>query len=233
MECINVLSLDLDWFNYIQRSQSVPIGQFRAEIDQFFARLSKSCSLPSRLSIMKEHHYLYPWANALAIKHSAHKINIVNIDEHHDFYNLRDSAWKNGKRWVDCTNFFGFMAHDRRLGDYLWVTTETTKEASWVHGKDLMANIKQARSPMIRQFCPKRSLPRHRFIQAVKGRKFDGFVIVRSPQYTANHRSVYHAVDLALSKWLPKIKVKKHTHRQPDFLHGNLHAIQQSFGTCL
>ena len=195
-----ILSLDLDWFNLYK-------DDLKFEIRHFFANLKRECKLPRAVDFVPEHHYLYPWSIKLLDGLSYRKANIVNIDEHHDFYNLGGIDFEDGSSEIGCWNFFAFMAHKKMIGSYTWVTNGGVTYTR----PELMASIRDANSLVVRMF--RRSIKvvnSSKVFEVLSGRKFEGFMIVRSPEYTHSYRSVYHAVEESLAKELPRICVRRY-----------------------
>ena len=50
---IEILSLDLDWFNAVEKED------LKFEIRHFFATLERECKLPRHIEFVPEHQYLY------------------------------------------------------------------------------------------------------------------------------------------------------------------------------
>lgn len=207
-----ILSLDLDWFNCIKRED------LKFEIRHFFAMLKRECKLPRYVDFMPEHQYLYPWSVKLLNRLSYRKANVVNIDEHHDFYCLGDLDFKDSSE-VGCWNFFAFMAHKKLLETYTWVTNSGDS----YHKGTLLAEIKQSQSLTVRKFKKKiKVVDGSKVFDFLHGRKFDGFMIIRSPGYTYTYRAVYHAVEEALAKELPRVRVRRYKCRM-SFKNGRVH----------
>lgn len=198
---LDILSLDLDWFNFSER------GDIHASVDDFFSRLKKECVLPHTIYVAQEHQYLYPWSvNLLNRKWrrskasgslTYRKMRIVNIDEHHDFYYLDELDLHSMSSEVDCGNFFAHMVHEGLLSEYTWVidgdfTTEPRKNLnSYLSG----ANSKSVK-------CFGRTIKiasRNSVFSVLRNRKFDGFIIVKSPEFVV-WRDVYAAVDEVLAR---------------------------------
>ena len=201
-----ILSLDMDWFNYLKRHE------IRSGIADFFATLKEYCVLPSAIDLVPEHHYLYPWSLKILEGLPYKKLNVVNIDEHHDFYKLRKKArFDDGKAKVNSANFFGFMVHQKLISEYEWVACQFTKTLIEAERRGLFADVRKAKSLTVRKFRSKIKVAGINDVFDVVGRRhFDGFIIVRSPIYTTWRRAVYHAVDEALRIKLPRITVRRY-----------------------
>jgi len=210
-----ILSLDLDWFNTVDRSN------LKFEITHFFATLKQKCKLPSTIEFVPEHQYFYPWSLKLLSQRRRRKMNVINIDEHHDFYCLQKIDFDSKLEEVGCWNFFAFMAHKQLIDKYTWVHNS---EYSPVNMKaDIMEELTEAQSPIVRKF--KRNIRINKassVFRAVKGLQFDGFMIIRSPEYTENYRAVYNAVEEALAEELPRTRVRKYKCRT-NFSSGRVH----------
>jgi len=72
---LNILSLDLDWFNAIETSE------LPSYLRYFFESLRARCMLPKSVAIMTEHQYLYPWCLRLRRLKHAKMVNVVNMEE--------------------------------------------------------------------------------------------------------------------------------------------------------
>jgi len=93
---LNILSLDLDWFN------SVRHYKLCHTIRNFFQCLNNKCTLPDDVILMTDHHYLYPWCLNLLQSHNKSKVDVVNIDQHHDFYGLEEIDFSSNTASIDC-----------------------------------------------------------------------------------------------------------------------------------
>jgi hypothetical protein len=202
-----ILSLDLDWFNTAERET------LKDEIYDFFATLKTKCKLPRFIDYVPEHQYLYPWSVKILDGLPYRKMNVVNIDEHHDFYSLDEIDFDDPKATVGCWNFFGHMAHKKLMGKYTWVTNGSSASHRNGYGSrsDLLSDIRKAKSAHVKKFKQNVAVVNaSKVFDAVHGKKFDGFMIIRSPVYTDTYRSVYHAVDEALASELPRTKVRRY-----------------------
>lgn len=212
-----ILSLDMDWFNLFSSSD------LKEGVRDFFAQLKSECVLPKSIDLVPEHQYLYPWSVKLLDGLTYRKMNVVNIDEHHDFYCLNGVDFDNDQSTVGCWNFFAFMAHQKLLGKYVWVTSSSTKRGSDMERRGLWRDLRAAKSNRVREY--KKSIKvveASKLCSTVRRRAFDGFLIVRSPEYTLRRRSVYHAVDEALRAELPKCKIRRYECRT-NFRNGRVH----------
>lgn len=200
-----ILSLDLDWFNIIERDD------LKFKIRYFFAMLKRECKLPSCIDLVPEHQYFYPWGVKLLDRLSYRKMNVVNIDEHHDFYCLDGINFESELAEVGCWNFFAFMAHKRLIGKYTWVTNDISAGAATSSRMTLLKDLKEAKSLTVRKF--RRGIKvvnSTKVFDVIHRRCFDGFMIIRSPEYTDTYRAVYHAVEEALAKELPGIRIRRY-----------------------
>ena len=204
-----ILSLDMDWFNYLSSykiSQPSKID-LKRDIQKFFTRLNKECVLPEYVDLVSEHHYLYPWSMKLMERLFFNTMNVINIDDHHDFYNL---GWLKycEEDEVNCSNFFGIMVDQNLLENYTWICNRNYKNNQ---KKDLLSSLKKG-SITIQEFKENVEVyTREDVFNVLSGKKFDGFIIVRSPKYTFSRRTVYDAVNKALDK--EKLKVRQYTCR--------------------
>jgi len=212
-----ILSLDLDWFNGVKPED------LKFEIRHFFANLKHRCKLPQCVDFVPEHQYLYPWGMKILDRLPYRKMNIVNIDEHHDFYDLQKVDFENDEEKVWCGNFFAFMAHKKMMGKYTWVTNHKMVKGASMSRQEVMFDIKKARSSVVRKFRKNiKVVNSTKVFDVLHRRKFDGFMIIRSPKYTIMRRTVYHAVEEALAKELPRIQVRRYKCRE-DFKNGRVH----------
>lgn len=212
-----ILSLDMDWFNVFED------GDLRGDIRDFFAQLKSECVLPRSIDLVPEHHYLYPWSVKLLGGLTCRKMNVVNIDEHHDFYCLDEIDFNDQNATVGCWNFFAFMVHCRLLGKYSWVTNRTTKTGVDQESRCLFSDLRKARSRQVREYKKSiRVVDTKKLFNVVRRKTFDGFLIVRSPEYTLRRRAVYYAVDEALQAELPKCRVRRYKCRV-NFRSGRVH----------
>ena len=212
-----ILSLDLDWFNTANHDD------LKSEVRHFFSSLKRVCKLPRSLDFVPEHQYLYPWSVRLLDQTGCSKTNVVNIDEHHDFYSLDQIEFDDDYEDVGCWNFFAFMAHKKIMGHYVWVTNEDSAEGTQYKRECLIEDIQKSNSLTVKKFMPNIKVVNSRKVfDILDGRKFDGFMIIRSPVYTSNYRAVYHAVENALAKELPRTHVRRYKCRE-NFKEGRVH----------
>lgn len=211
-----ILSLDLDWFNTIEPDD------LKFEIRHFFANLKQKCKLPPCIDFVPEHQYLYPWSIKLLDGLPYRKMNVVNIDEHHDFYSLQKIDFESESEEVGCWNFFAFMAHKKLMGKYTWVTNDGFAKEATISRRAMMFDIKRAKSSTIKKFRKNiKVVNSAKVFDVLHRRKFDGFMIIRSPEYTGMYRSVYHAVEEALTKELPHTRVRRYKCRE-NFKNGRV-----------
>ena len=200
-----ILSLDLDWFNTVERRD------LKFKIRHFFSTLKRECKLPQYIDYVPEHQYLYPWSVKLLDRLSRRKMNVINVDEHHDFYCLDRVKFSRPDAEVACWNFFAFMAQKKLMRDYTWVTNGPTVRSALRYRAELMDELKQARSCVVRKFKKNITVVNAaKVFDTLSGREFDGFMIIRSPQYTDTYRRVYHAVEESLAKELPRTQVRRY-----------------------
>lgn len=201
-----ILSLDLDWFNYLSKKKD-----YFPFISDFFSQLKESCVLPNNVDLVPEHHYLYPWATKILNGLTCRVAHVVNIDQHHDFYELHKINHDSPDAEVGCWNFFAYMAHQRMMTKYIWVTNAANERGTNLRRRELKECLQDSASLRIKKFWKDVSVaPRDLVFDVVYGRKFDGFMIIRSPEYTKRNRSVYHAVDRALLSVFPKMNVRRY-----------------------
>lgn len=213
---LNILSLDLDWFNFSLKED------IHETVDDFFCKLKRECVLPRTIYIAKEHQYLYPWSTDLlsqqwkrprANKITYRKIRVTNIDEHHDFYFLRKIKFDSMSSIVGCGNFFAYMAHEGLLSEYTWILGENvvTKPR-----KELKQELYRAKSRVLRGFGRFiRIVRQSEAFSVLKNQKFDGFIIVKSPEYVF-WKETYAAVDEVLARRFSGYKLQR-CQRQREF----------------
>ena len=199
MRTLNILSVDLDYFNYRSDYGSVP--DTRKEVTAFFERLVQWNHLPTKIAWMREHQYLYPWSLRLLRSRRAQKVNVVNVDEHHDFYSV--GTLKDFKRaHVSCANFFGFMVYDGILNHYEWVNNERQHSNRW--GRDEVVNECEINcNPKVARWGNRSAHLLHvwglkRVWSALEGRVFDGVAIIESPAYTRKLGTIRNAAQKVL-----------------------------------
>lgn len=211
----DILSLDLDWFNFL------PPEERREGIEDFFAFIKEKCVLPEVIDWVPEHQYLYPWSLRVMKRVSCRKVRVVNVDEHHDFYYLHEEKLGDHQSIVGCWNFFGHMAYKGLMSDYIWVTNDRTKTGARGSRRDLMSEL--VGTGISSKFRRKIQVTHiDGLTNAIKNRKFDGFLIVQSPEYTKNYRSVYHNTELALESVLPEVRIRRYKCRE-NFRNGRVH----------
>lgn len=194
MRNLNILSIDLDYFNYV--SQYGGRQATRLEVEAFFERLIRLNRLPTAVAWMQEHQYLYPWVLRLLKSRRAQKVNVVNVDEHHDFYSIGEMRdFK--KSYVSCADFFGFMVFDGIMGCYEWVNNEN--QHSLIRGRREIVNECEV-NPNLKVaswgYNNARNLQvwgRKRTWSALEGRVFDGVAIIESPAYTKKLATIRRA----------------------------------------
>lgn len=175
---LNLLSLDLDWFNGID-TPCIP-----SYIAYFFRRLRSVCVLPKDITVMTGHHYLLPWCVHLRQLHRARTVHVSNLDAHHDFYRL-DTIKDFGRGKVTEGNFFAFMAHYGLLHRYTWVTNRTGLAVSFMQRPELLEALRVCTSRRVRRLRHTATVRRMLDVwDVVEGATFHGFAVVRSPDYT-------------------------------------------------
>lgn len=220
MRKINVLSLDLDWFNFIYDS-----SELENYIDLFFYKLKKECYLPNNISLITEHHYLYPWICRLLKKKNAQKVDIVNVDQHHDFYNADDiKRFSDGV--VDCGNFFLYMCYKNLLNSYIYLTNEETQSNILSQRNDAIYNLRKFKktSKFVTKFKAK---GRKSVFEVLSKKKFDGFAIIQSLDYTHNRNIVFKKVEECINKyfsWDKQFYMTRNTQTK-NFNHNRLKKI--------
>lgn len=207
MRPINLISIDLDWFNCYEYCG------LKDRIRTFFYLLSKHCRLSTdRVTVLTDHHYMYPWSWEVMRKHGASEVNIVNVDMHHDFYFL-DSVSFSDKcvTQITCGNFLAFMAHEGILRSYDWITSVS---GSSVSGEmlDFYKSISEASCDKVKEMEFKtRFFSCHEVWEPIVNRVFDGLVVVKSPDFTSRYKSVMSATEESLSRFFPNHQVKHST----------------------
>lgn len=197
---LNILSLDLDWFNWLN-AEELGVRAKRQHILDFFAHLRLRCQLPETVALMTEHHYLYPWCVELLKVKEAAKVNVYNIDEHHDFYYLEDIE-DFSTDLVSCANFFAFMAHHDMIEKYHWISTDQTNDDIAWHRKELRKEFRDSYSRNVRALLKRHTVNRCSSVWRILDRKkFDGFAIVQSLDYTDDQELVYTTVDSILKRY--------------------------------
>jgi len=201
---VDVLSLDLDWFNAISREN------LRSYIKDFIYQLMESSSLPREVYFLSEHHYLYPLTVKLLKRTRKKKAVVYNADEHHDFYYLEKLNFATCK--VGCGNFFAFMAHHNILDKYVWINN--CEEASQSRA-DL--KIELDKSDSVRVKSMKFSVLKMDDVfrsssTSLSGNIFKCFAIIRSVDYTYNLPYVQNIMTDVLMK--NGFKIKKNHYRR-------------------
>ena len=196
---MNILSLDLDWFNTrisLGRRRKVKPAELSADEDirRFCYRLADSCVLPTRIAYVVEHQYMYPWCLKRLERSGEDKVDVVNIDEHHDFY---DCGYIDRGTSVSCGNFLAWMARDGLLGSYTWVNNaqaDSTARAMSKHLRselDILSRITNGRAEVLNKV---KIFKKNQVFRAVSGKSFNGFIIVKSPEYTHNASMIANRV---------------------------------------
>lgn len=195
---LKVLSLDLDWFN-----SAGNLKDRKEKIESFFDEVSLHCILPSEVVILKEHQYLYPWCKDMLRLRMKSKIDIVNIDEHHDFYYLEDIR-RYPSTPIDCGNFFAFMTYDNMVSSYAWVTNSNQGYAG---RRDIITEMNSSHSFRVRQLADRVKVYGMNGVwRAIRGKRFDAFAIIQSPGYTLHSPVTCAAVDKIVNS---KFKVRR------------------------
>lgn len=206
MQTIRVLSLDLDWFNFVPRQEKEHF------IRNFFLQLKTLCVLPKNIYLMKEHHYLYPWCCKLLKHNKAKQVEIINIDEHHDFYfaeDIKDFSFSQ----VDCANFFCFMAHEFLLSKYTWICGCDNKQVLGQRSR-MISELNRAKSSALRNFQFRVKVRcRDKAMEVLKNKKIDAFAIIKSLDYTHDQDLVFNCINDILKEFLIKIETSNNTYR--------------------
>jgi hypothetical protein len=197
----NILSLDLDWFNWIEASEHGDDGKKQMIMD-FFAHLRLRCGLPSTAAYMTEHHYFYPWCVEVMKALSVRKVNVYNVDEHHDFYHLRDIE-DFESNMVSCANFFAFMAHHRMINHYHWILNDDAVER---RKKELRKEFRYSSSQAVKDVCKRFTVTSvNKVWSLLERKKFDGFAIVKSLDYTDDQDLVFPTVDTVMKRYFTPV----------------------------
>ena len=202
----NILSLDLDWFNWIDindhgsRTRGKEVK--KQMIMDFFAHLHLRCTLPPTVAFMTEHHYFYPWCAELMRSLKAKRVNVYNVDEHHDFYYIREiDDFKT--HLISCANFFAFMAHRGMINSYHWVLGD---ERLSFHTKALKRELRETYSRSVRDLGQRCQVSSVKQVWEVLDRKkFDGVAIVKSLDYTADQDVVFPTVNTVMRRYFTPI----------------------------
>ncbi len=190
MSSLNVLSLDLDWFNIF--ADDLLTSSIKTVFDTIF----NECQMPDQVFILEEHHYMYPLLERI----SSGSHTITNIDLHHDFYFMREIR-NFQKTEVTCGNFFAFMVHQGLLREYQWVTGYFDHRKRSLGYGALRRELASSKSKAVRLFRDKVFVHSPEEISSVlRGKRFDTFVVIRSPDYTTRSDTVSKCVNYILSK---------------------------------
>lgn len=183
MSVLNVLTLDLDWFNFAIVDGSAncrkwvgnpnDLQKTKCRVETLLDKIV-TLKLPKNTLFIKEHHFLYPICSKIMKSRNRDSVSIVNIDEHHDFYGL-DTL--NGK--VDCANFFGHMLVDNVLSEYTWIVGDN--DNVFVAENELHRDIRRLKD---KQYHDSNiSVHSKKFLSSLSSKKFDVFVVCHSPFY--------------------------------------------------
>jgi len=215
---LNILSIDLDWFNIYSGKKNLRNG-----INKFFEDLSGSMKVTSTpIVVVRDHHYLYPWCLHLLRKYNADRVSVVNIDEHHDFYNLNKYRWvaRRFSKPVDCGNFFAFMAYDRILSRYDWVVSNNSV-AALEDAKTFRLDVTSSKCDNIQGLLKNSTVwEASEVMKPIRNKLFHGLLISESPLYTCNHKVALEAVLKSLDKFFPNHPIRFHK-CQKDFQYGH------------
>lgn len=193
-----VLSIDLDWFNYVSNV---------VRVRYFFDFLKKNTKLPSEVHVIKEHHYLLPLLCKYLENMPNKYVEVINIDEHHDFYHL-DSLNFNDTV-IDCGNFFPFMVDMNMLQSYKWVGNKNTRSEC---RRKIVNEFNSAKDSNLRDFFDCISVyTQNDWYAVVADMKFDLVAIVKSPSFTHNKSFIYRTTYSALENIFPTIKKYQHS----------------------
>ena len=221
MPRLNVLSLDLDWFNQFR------YADLRQTILDFCKTFSVSCKFPKQFAMFTEHHYMYPWCLELLDRSGSSRINVINIDEHHDFYCLDEVEFSgtNTRRIITCGNFFAFMAHEGILGTYDWITDQSPCYAG---DFDFEFEIGRARCPKVRRVKNRSTVWSSSDVwRVVSGELFDGVAIIKSPGYTDQCETVVKDIKDGYKMYCPGVKIMENKCKS-DFDYNHRHQRRSS-----
>lgn len=209
MKVLEILSIDLDYFNYIQDSVT-------QDVTSFFEKLIRECDLPKSVAWMAEHQYLYPWCLRLMRSRRAKSVNVINIDEHHDFYGC-GGVENFATAVVSCADFFAFMAHDGILNKYTWVNNERV-HSDKLGKQEILNEIDVSYCSSVRKMCSRISVQsRSRIWRLLRGKKFDAIALFDSRLYTRQLKQITCAATSVLHR--EGIQIKRHKCRS-DFKYG-------------
>lgn len=188
MNTARILSLDLDWFNFVE---SLDLRKF---VNNFFSQLRTSCVLPKSVLYADEHHYLYPWCKEIMEFKKSKEVEIVNIDEHHDFY-FADDIIDFEQEEINCANFFAFMANKGFIKKYTWICDAGSVGGVLRQRHNAIKCMSKSKSLGVRNLCKNFKVhSRYNAFSVLYGLSFDGFIIVKSPEYTVNSSYVYKVI---------------------------------------
>lgn len=195
----DIINLDLDWFN------SVWLGQRKDAINLFFEKLPKICVLPETIHFFRDHNYVYPWCLSMG---TGVRFNIVNIDQHHDFYTLENVDFEDDKSFVHLGNFFAFMAHDLMINNYSWVTNKDSQTGRDGMERNVICALRKAKSHDVQEVENNLKVySAEQVWNVLRNKAFHGFAIIQSPAYTENMKSVNRWVRSAIKKHLSDKRV--------------------------
>lgn len=208
MSQITVLNLDLDWFNFLPKCRVLPFTR------KFFSELHSKCFLPPSVMLMEEHQYVYPWCLSLMRNCRAKQVEIINVDQHHDFYIDGLCNPDDDYSSITCANFFAFMAHENLISKYTWVCDAGHTGAVVTQRADIVRCIKDSCSRKVRNFRKNIFVRRRqRAIEILSGKRIDGFAIIKSPDYTNHAELIFSSVENILTQkpnWC-ELKIHKKT----------------------
>jgi hypothetical protein len=197
----NILSLDLDWFNWIDLDEHGTAAKKQMVMD-FFAHLRLRCTLPQTVAFMTEHHYFYPWCAELMKSLKTKRVNVYNVDQHHDFYFLRDID-DFDTHLVSCANFFAFMAHHGMINSYHWVLNDAKLDS---HTRALKRELRGTYSRPVKDLSQRCHVsPVKKVWEVLDRKKFDGVAIVKSLDYTEDQDIVFSTVDTVMRRYFTPV----------------------------
>lgn len=206
---LNLLSVDLDWFN------SYDYRGLKNRVRTFFYDLSNQCNLGTDVvTVLTDHHYMYPWSWELMRLYGADSVDVVNVDTHHDFYFLDSVCFDDDRaQQITCGNFFAFMAHEGILGRYDWVTSVPSfSNALKNEVIDFEEYLAQADSLKVKKVINRTHFwYRENVLHQINNRFFHGLAVIKSPEFTTRYKTVINATQESLDTYFPSYKVRSHT----------------------
>lgn len=218
---MKILSLDLDWFNTLAPSQ----------IEGICVKIASSCKLPPTIDFVREHHYLYPWVLPIMQGCKSEDVEVVNIDEHHDFYCAYEIERSDR---VTCGNFFAWMLSEGILSKYSWVTNCASTAQVKCAEEGLQAEAETVTSNLLDSFsnfiC--NSVSTHKrsdVIELLAGQIFDGFLVCESRHYTSDLKRIREKVSNCFVQC--GFSVADHDNTDGHFNHSDINSISEALFT--